>query len=553
MIASMALFVIADSAVGRGLGLCRHVESGRDIGNETSAFRSKLFRSFDFWTRPSNFFSLFPLLLSVVQSMAARRGLLLALSARSLQAGDALTSSAPSSSRLLLACESGGAAAGARSWASPQASPPSPPSSIAALRHLSSSSSTSSPSASPTARAYTERKLFAYPPHQVFDVVADVQHYDRFVPWCVRSTVLRVGGGGGGGGVVGGGARRRKRQAPGVNDGKHAKFRTERKTCNTRKKALDPNNSGKREREDGAPAGGERGKEGTLSRPRPPPKKGEKNISSFHSSHSLLFSSQILPSLSLSLSVSSLPPSLVSLLRWGRHEIREAGGRSRLPSRRPLGCTGPKKGEEEEEEDDSGQLAMRRRRLLARLPLPARWLQPSGRRLQSPASEPQPRPWRRWQGSCRGRGRGARRNRRHLLLLRRRRRRRVAADRMPRCRLLPLPDASAARAGAPRQAPSGAAAAAAAAATSLARRGPTRSPGAAGGPLGTALLLRRRRRRRRRRRPGASFSTRRRTKATTSELPTAAPLPPRSASSSPRSSSRASTTTLTSPRPPEPP
>ena len=205
MIASMALFVIADSAVGRGLGLCRHVESGRDIGNETSAFRSKLFRSFDFWTRPSNFFSLFPLLLSVVQSMAARRGLLLALSARSLQAGDALTSSAPSSSRLLLACESGGAAAGARSWASPQASPPSPPSSIAALRHLSSSSSTSSPSASPTARAYTERKLFAYPPHQVFDVVADVQHYDRFVPWCVRSTVLRVGGGGGGGGVGGGG------------------------------------------------------------------------------------------------------------------------------------------------------------------------------------------------------------------------------------------------------------------------------------------------------------------------------------------------------------
>lgn len=46
---------------------------------------------------------------------------------------------------------------------------------------------------------YTERKLFAYPPHQVFDVVADVQHYDQFVPWCVRSTVLRVGGGGGSG------------------------------------------------------------------------------------------------------------------------------------------------------------------------------------------------------------------------------------------------------------------------------------------------------------------------------------------------------------------
>jgi len=34
-----------------------------------------------------------------------------------------------------------------------------------------------------------------------------VQHYDLFVPWCVHSTVLRVGGGGGSGsGESGGGS-----------------------------------------------------------------------------------------------------------------------------------------------------------------------------------------------------------------------------------------------------------------------------------------------------------------------------------------------------------
>ena len=130
----------------------------------------------------------------------------MALGARALRASDALTVSELSSSRLL-ACESG-FGSGIRGSASPQTPLSSSPSiAAAALRSISSSSTSStsssassSSSPSPTARSYTERKLFAYPPHQVFDVVADVQHYDLFVPWCVRSTVLRVGGGGGGGG-----------------------------------------------------------------------------------------------------------------------------------------------------------------------------------------------------------------------------------------------------------------------------------------------------------------------------------------------------------------
>lgn len=162
-----------------------------------SKFFLSFFRYFDSRTEKKNFtfFLLF-------DSMAAKRGLLLC--ARSLQAGDALTPLASSSSRLL-ACESGRAAC-SRSWASLQNPSSASSSSSIAVRRLSSStsSSSSSSSSSPTARTYTERKLFAYPPHQVFDVVADVQHYDLFVPWCVRSTVLRVGGGGGAGGGSGG-------------------------------------------------------------------------------------------------------------------------------------------------------------------------------------------------------------------------------------------------------------------------------------------------------------------------------------------------------------
>lgn len=40
------------------------------------------------------------------------------------------------------------------------------------------------------AKKYNERKLMGYSPQQMFDVVAAVEHYDKFVPWCQRSSVL---------------------------------------------------------------------------------------------------------------------------------------------------------------------------------------------------------------------------------------------------------------------------------------------------------------------------------------------------------------------------
>jgi hypothetical protein len=42
-----------------------------------------------------------------------------------------------------------------------------------------------------TAKRYTERRLIGYSPKQMFDVVADVQRYSEFVPWCQRSSVVR--------------------------------------------------------------------------------------------------------------------------------------------------------------------------------------------------------------------------------------------------------------------------------------------------------------------------------------------------------------------------
>ncbi|GAB4822492.1 hypothetical protein N2152v2_009538 [Parachlorella kessleri] len=38
-------------------------------------------------------------------------------------------------------------------------------------------------------KTYNERKLIGYSPRQMYDVVAAVDHYHLFVPWCVRSTV----------------------------------------------------------------------------------------------------------------------------------------------------------------------------------------------------------------------------------------------------------------------------------------------------------------------------------------------------------------------------
>lgn len=39
-------------------------------------------------------------------------------------------------------------------------------------------------------KRHHERKLLGWTPRQVYDVVASVEHYSQFVPWCQRSTVL---------------------------------------------------------------------------------------------------------------------------------------------------------------------------------------------------------------------------------------------------------------------------------------------------------------------------------------------------------------------------
>ena len=36
---------------------------------------------------------------------------------------------------------------------------------------------------------HAEHKIVAYRPEQLFDLVADVQHYPDFLPWCVGATV----------------------------------------------------------------------------------------------------------------------------------------------------------------------------------------------------------------------------------------------------------------------------------------------------------------------------------------------------------------------------
>ncbi|MCW5771963.1 MAG: type II toxin-antitoxin system RatA family toxin [Rhodospirillaceae bacterium] len=37
---------------------------------------------------------------------------------------------------------------------------------------------------------HRETRLFRYPPAQVFDIVADVQRYPEFLPWCVGARVF---------------------------------------------------------------------------------------------------------------------------------------------------------------------------------------------------------------------------------------------------------------------------------------------------------------------------------------------------------------------------
>eukprot|EP00898_Chlorokybus_atmophyticus_P000630 jgi/Chlat1/1568/Chrsp123S01835 len=40
-------------------------------------------------------------------------------------------------------------------------------------------------------KVHHEKRLLPYTPEQLFDVVADVSHYEQYVPWCQRSRVLR--------------------------------------------------------------------------------------------------------------------------------------------------------------------------------------------------------------------------------------------------------------------------------------------------------------------------------------------------------------------------
>ena len=41
-------------------------------------------------------------------------------------------------------------------------------------------------------RTHRERRLVPYSPEQFFDVVADVDSYKKFVPFCVDSRVVKV-------------------------------------------------------------------------------------------------------------------------------------------------------------------------------------------------------------------------------------------------------------------------------------------------------------------------------------------------------------------------
>ena len=56
----------------------------------------------------------------------------------------------------------------------------------------SSSSSSSSSTSSPDGlrRSFRESRVVGFPMEVIYAVVADVQHYHKFVPWCVKSRVL---------------------------------------------------------------------------------------------------------------------------------------------------------------------------------------------------------------------------------------------------------------------------------------------------------------------------------------------------------------------------
>lgn len=64
----------------------------------------------------------------------------------------------------------------------------------AAASRLFSQSYSSTASGSPN--SYRERRLMAFSPSELFSVVADVDSYEEFVPWCRQSCVTRRLGGG---------------------------------------------------------------------------------------------------------------------------------------------------------------------------------------------------------------------------------------------------------------------------------------------------------------------------------------------------------------------
>jgi ribosome-associated toxin RatA of RatAB toxin-antitoxin module len=54
-----------------------------------------------------------------------------------------------------------------------------------AARHCNAATTAATPAHTQRARARR------YSPEQLYEVVSGVQHYAQFVPWCVRSTVLK--------------------------------------------------------------------------------------------------------------------------------------------------------------------------------------------------------------------------------------------------------------------------------------------------------------------------------------------------------------------------
>ncbi|CAM1307755.1 COQ10A (predicted) [Pycnogonum litorale] len=58
-------------------------------------------------------------------------------------------------------------------------------------RHTRCLFSLPNPLGSSKRKDYSERRILGYTMDQMFDVVADVEHYNEFVPWCTQCTVTK--------------------------------------------------------------------------------------------------------------------------------------------------------------------------------------------------------------------------------------------------------------------------------------------------------------------------------------------------------------------------